>query len=99
MKTKLLIIALVFSFGLSAQNIWTKKADYPGAARHAAVSFVIGNKAYVGTGTDDFIFFKNFWEYDAGTDVWTAKATFPGVARREAVAFSIGTDGFVGTGC
>ena len=60
---------------------------------------MIGNKAYVGTGTDDIVFFKNFWEYDQPSDTWTGKANFPGAARREAVAFSIGTDGFVGTGC
>ncbi len=60
---------------------------------------MIGNKAYVGTGTDDVIFFNNFWAYNQATDTWTPTASLPAAARREAVAFSIGTDGFVGMGC
>ena len=47
---------------INAQNVWTAKANYPGAGRHAAVGFVVGTKAYVGTGTDDVIFFNNFWD-------------------------------------
>ena len=67
MKTKLLF-ALIILFGfhpfgstnLGAQNIWTAKTNSPGAARHAAVSFVIGTKAYVGTGTDDVILYSTY---------------------------------------
>ena len=89
----------LISLFLFSQGVWTQKANYPGAARHAAVNFVIGNKAYVGTGTNDIVFYNNFWEYDQSTDTWTQKANLPGAARREAVAFAIGTDGFVGMGC
>src|SRR5580698_474176 len=46
---------------------WTRKANFPGSARVAPASFVIGDKAYLITGS-----VKNFgtcvtecWEYDA----------------------------------
>jgi N-acetylneuraminic acid mutarotase len=102
MKTKILLAISLLYFGtthIGAQNTWTQKANYPGAARSSAVGFVIGNNAYIGTGTDDVIFFSDFWKYDPVLDTFIAAATFPGTARREAVAFSIGTDGFIGTGC
>ena len=99
MKTILLISTFVLSTIVNAQNTWLQKADYGGDARHAAVGFVIGTKAYIGTGTDDNIFFSDLWEWDQTNDTWTQKKSFPGAARREAVAFSIGTKGFIGTGC
>ena len=64
-----------------------------------AVSFTIGNKGYVGTGTDATKSYrKDFWEYDPTTNTWTRKADFGGVSRFTAVGFSIGTKGYIGTG-
>lgn len=64
--------------------------------RYQAVSFVIGNKAYVGAGYSKK---KDFWEFDpAATDQWRKVADLGGAGRSGAIAFSIDGKGYVGTG-
>jgi len=78
---------------------WTQLADFGGEERSAAVSFAIGNRIYVGTGTtpsNDFT--SDFWEYNPDTDQWSKIADFPGEPRHTAVAFVINGKGYVGTG-
>jgi len=67
--------------------------------RTNAVAFVIGNKAYITSGTSGSIK-SDTWEYDPVTDLWTVKTSFEGTGRTDAVAFSISnnTKGFVATG-
>ena len=77
---------------------WVKLSAYEGVARSNAVGFLIGNKAYVGTGYDGSDRLNDFWEYDAEKNTWVPKADFPGTPRNGAVAFGIGTKGYVGTG-
>ncbi len=104
MKKILLFCIMLLAINASdAQNFWKRKANGPG--RFGAVSFVIGTKAYVGTGDDSYIYDplkKDFWEYNpAGPNcggTWTQLVDFRGTKRREAVAFSIGNKGYVGTG-
>jgi len=79
-------------------NVWTKKADFPGNTLIAAVGFSIGNKGYIGTGSDGTSYSTDFWEWDQETDVWTQKSDFKGNARSSAVGFSIGNKGYIGTG-
>ncbi|CAN5756642.1 hypothetical protein BH11BAC4_BH11BAC4_01340 [soil metagenome] len=79
-------------------NVWTQKTDFGGAARGHAVAFSIGNKGYIGTGTDAVSKKNDFWEYDPSTNIWTQKADFGGTARQNPVGFSIGTKGYIGTG-
>jgi len=83
-------------------NRWTQKADFAGEARYGAVGFSIENKGYVGTGgrftTNEYYFYKDFWEYDPVSNKWTQIADFPGDARTYAVGFSIDNKGYVGTG-
>jgi N-acetylneuraminic acid mutarotase len=79
-------------------NVWTKKADFPGNARKEAVGFSIGNKGYIGTGSNGTSLTKEFWEWDQATNVWTKKADFGGIERGSAVGFSIGSKGYIGTG-
>src|SRR5689334_11761766 len=84
-----------------AQNTWTKKADFGGSARIVAVSFSVGNKGYIGTGslsTNSGPFVNDFWEYDANTNAWAQKADFGGSTRNNAVGFNIGNKGYIGTG-
>src|SRR5438552_2068704 len=100
MKTKICILAILLAAGLSnshAQDTWTQKADFGGAARSGAVGFSIGGKGYIGTGYDGSDT-KDFWEYDPATNAWTQKADFGGIARENAVGFSIGSKGYIGTG-
>lgn len=78
---------------------WVKKSDFEGVPRGSAVSFVIGDKAYVGLGysaNDEYL--NDFWMYNPTTDRWDKIADFPGKGRTSAVAFSINGKGYVGTG-
>ena len=77
---------------------WVQKNNFEGGARRDAVSFVIGNKAYLATGTDGATSYKDVWEYDAELDDWTQKVDFPGAARIGAIGFAIHGKGYVGLG-
>jgi hypothetical protein len=85
-----------------ATNSWTQKASLPTTpARSWAVGFSIGDKGYIGTGTQDksgVFYYQDFWEWDQATNIWTQKANFGGTHRSYAVGFSIGTKGYIGTG-
>lgn len=78
---------------------WARSSDFEGVARTEAVTFTIGNYAYVGTGyksTD--VRLKDFWQFNASTGTWKQKADLPGIERNSAVGFAIGDKGYVGTG-
>jgi N-acetylneuraminic acid mutarotase len=80
-------------------NAWTQKANFGGTARSGAVGFSIGNKGYVGTGSDASTGYRNdFWEYNPISNSWSQKSNFGGTARELGVGFSIGTKGYIGTG-
>ncbi len=94
-----LIIFCITMNLLQAQNSWSAIVDFGGGERERAVSFVIGERAYVGTGIDSANVCKSdLWEYDPGSNSWTQKANVPGTGRRDAIAFAIGNRGYVGTG-
>ena len=71
-----------------------------GPARSEAVSFVINNFAYVGTGWDGLnTRYTDFWKYDPEQNVWTQVASMPDTtARSSAFGMSINGLGYVGTG-
>ncbi|WP_025763528.1 Kelch repeat-containing protein [Dyadobacter tibetensis] len=73
---------------------------FGGSARARAVSFLIGDKGYVGTGlTNETVSrVKDFWSYEASSKIWSQKAEFPGTGRTDAVSFVIGGKAYVGTG-
>lgn len=84
-----------------ATDVWTIKASLPEGSRYDAVGFSIGSRGYIGMGylvTDSSVFYKDFWEYDPGTDAWTQKTDFGNTARQAAVGFTIAGKGYVGTG-
>jgi N-acetylneuraminic acid mutarotase len=103
-KCIIVVIAVLFIFlcgnTLSATpNTWTQKADFGGTARSMAVGFSIGDKGYIGTGSDSPTSRRNdFWEYDPASNTWTQKADFGGTGRFGAVGFSIEDKGYIGTG-
>ncbi len=74
-------------------NVWTQKANYPGAGGSGAVGFSTGGKGFVGTGAQ-----YDFWEFDPVSNNWTQKADVPGGIRTDAVGFSISGKGYIGTG-
>jgi hypothetical protein len=71
-----------------------------GPARSEAVSFVIGNLAYVGTGWDGLnTRYADFWVYDPSQNVWAQVTSMPdSTARSSAIGMSINGKGYVGTG-
>jgi N-acetylneuraminic acid mutarotase len=79
---------------------WKKSDVFGGDPRSEAVSFTIGDYAYVGTGATNTERFKDLWEYNTDRRFWKQKADMPdpAPARNSAVAFAINGKGYVGTG-
>ncbi|WP_143307855.1 Kelch repeat-containing protein [Chitinophaga vietnamensis] len=77
---------------------WIKRSEFEGVARSGAASFVIDNKAYVGTGFDGTNRLQDFWVYDVDLNQWTQRAAFTGSGRNGAVGFAAAGKGYVGTG-
>jgi|GEM_PF-578718 len=94
-------------------GIWTQKASIPDPygelKRHDAISFTIGNKAYIGLGLGFSaggantpggpIPFYDLYEFDPALNSWNQKADIPGyTARTMAIAVSINNKGYIGLG-
>jgi len=84
-------------------NAWTRKADFPGGGRGAAVAFTINDKGYVGAGISshnyiDSAFKNDLWQYDSVDDTWTLLDLTGLTGRSQAVGFSIGNSGYIGVG-
>jgi N-acetylneuraminic acid mutarotase len=78
---------------------WAFENELNGPARSEAVSFVIGNEVYIGTGWNGLTTrFADFWKYDQVNNSWIQINNMPGLARSSAVAFSVGQKAYVGTG-
>lgn len=78
-----------------AKNTWTQRPDFPGGARYGAIGFSIGNKGYIGLGTNKNIRYRDLWEYHPASNKWTRKADFPSDGKADASCFTIGTEAFV----
>ncbi len=80
---------------------WVNRPDFDGYGRFQAVSFVIGDTAYVGTGYDGSTNtrYNDLWSFDTAR-AWRVCAQMPAAAtpRNGAVAFSIGRNGYITTG-
>lgn len=93
----------IFSSDDDEMGDWKRVSSFEGLPRTNAVSFVINDKAYVGTGyngdeddVDDRL--KDFWAYDPELNHWTQRADFPGRGRSAATGFAVGGKGYIGTG-
>jgi N-acetylneuraminic acid mutarotase len=73
---------------------WFQQANFPGNGRKFAVAFSIGNKGYVGSGSNGTNALADFWQYDPSQNSWLRMADFPGNARYGAVAFGIAGYGY-----
>lgn len=80
----------------AASNGWSRIADLGVAKRTLAAGFGIGDKGYIGMGSNGAEL-DDFWEYDTTANSWSQKAAMP-AARLEGVSFSIGNKGYVGLG-
>ncbi len=75
-----------------ATQMWTKKQDIPGPARHHPYQFGIGDAIYVGGGHQ-----TNWLKFDINTELWSNIDDFPR-GRVAGSQFSFNGRGFVLTG-
>src|SRR5689334_8109655 len=99
-KIFLVLLLAASSHLLNAQtaNTWTQLNYFSGASRKFAVSFVVNNTAYVGTGLTDNGPTNDFWQYNPVSDTWSQKANASPYPRHGAVGFAINNKGYMGTG-
>lgn len=84
-------------WAFSLDSGWTQKADFPGRPRSNAVGFSLDSFGYVGTGTDGFNVFHDFYQFDPVANKWLVKDSFPD-DRYDAVGFGLQGKGYIGTG-
>ena len=86
----------------SISDAWSRIQDFGGIARKGitSVGFSIGNKGYIGTGTDASSnnWYDDFWEYSPAGDTWTQREDFPGGTRACCVGFELNGKGYIGCG-
>jgi N-acetylneuraminic acid mutarotase len=75
-------------------NRWNTRPDFPGSPRIDAISFVIGETAYVGSGYDGMNT-RDFYAYEPRGGTWQRIADFPGGDIHAAVGTGTGSRGFV----
>lgn len=83
------------------QGNWFRSGvpDFGGIPRSSAVSFVIADSAYVGTGySNQLNSLKDFWKFNSATKSWSQMADFGGVIRNDAVGFAANGKGYIGLG-
>lgn len=83
------------------QGNWFRSGipDFGGIPRSSAVSFVIADSAFVGTGySNQLNSLKDFWKFNSATKSWSQIADFGGVIRNDAVGFAAAGKGYVGLG-
>jgi N-acetylneuraminic acid mutarotase len=79
-------------------NTWVKISDFPGAARTDAISFVIGNKAYAGLGSNGLFappIFSDFWSFDSETGSWSQIQNFPEANSLIGLSFSNNLNAYI----
>lgn len=87
----------------TATNVWTAKADLPGALnRTAGIAFAAGGKGYIGLGSENYLDISggavplaDLWEYDPALNTWVAKAAMPDTARDGAACFVINNRAYI----
>lgn len=79
---------------------WTEMSDFGGGTRTLAVSFVINNYAYAGTGNKSNGQYgsTDFWRYNDNNDTWTRVADIISGPRHISTAFVINNKAYVGAG-
>lgn len=93
--------ALVYLFFLIQKIVfsqtWVQISDFPSTERDDGVSFIIGNKAYCGTGVKPgFIVCKDMYSFDMQTETWDTINPLPtGLERQYATGFSHNGYGYI----
>lgn len=78
---------------------WTTVAEFPGTARQTAVSFTIGQMAWVGGGQSGYTnAYKDFYRYNAANDTWALAGDIGTQGRAWGVAATVNGKAYIGTG-
>ena len=77
---------------------WTRKEDFPGAARGFAIGEVWNGKAYFGFGFGSDGLLDDFWEYDPVTDAWTQLASCDCDPRTHPAMVALNGEVYLGLG-
>lgn len=86
-------------YDTSIVNYWIPQTNYNATGGVVdAISFVIGNKAYVGLGLYPGTYTNQLFSYDPALDSWSNIADYTGSARTRSVAFTYNGLGYVGWG-
>lgn len=80
-----------------SQDTWTAIESYGGGLRSSAVSFVIDNFAYVGTGSSPDGDKNDFWKYNPNDNTWVQVVDAPD-AKHSASGFTIKGKGYLVAG-
>ncbi len=88
---------LLHTLACAQDDAWTSIADFSGIARTQAVSFVIGDKGYVGTGWWPGVR-RDVHAYDPTSNTWDQVADLGGDPRYGAVGFAIAGKGYIALG-
>lgn len=76
-------------------NNWTLYASSPLSPRSRMLSFVIGDKAYLGFGTGQNVTMLDFWVLDLPTGQWSAQSTPFSSYGSQATSFTTNGKGYV----
>src|SRR5687767_1523479 len=91
-----ILIAILLSPFVDAQNPWNQKANYTGNARCVAIGIAINSKGYIGLGQNaSGTKLYDFYEYDPASNSWTKKANYSGGGSYAATAFTANGKGYV----
>lgn len=78
---------------------WKEMANYPGGTPIFPTGFVIGDKIYFGTGSNNGLQGETtFYEFTPSSNTWIQKARYTGAHRQAAVGFAVDGVGFIGGG-
>lgn len=84
---------------VNKNNLWTRRAKFPGEGYSRQVSFTLNGKIYVGLGWEKTQgTTKEFYKYDPTQNTWQKAASFKGISRRDAVAFTHDGKAYIGLG-
>jgi N-acetylneuraminic acid mutarotase len=97
LKKYALFFFLILMRKASIAQTWSQIADFPSTERDDGTSFVIGNKAYCGTGLKPFFIASNdMYAFDMDTETWSTIQSLPaGSERQYASGFSHDDHGFI----
>lgn len=96
-KKIIVIYFLLFFQKVIFCQVWVQISDFPSTERDDGTSFVIGDKAYCGTGLKPgFVASNDMYSFDMSSETWSTISSLPaGTERQYATGFSNSNFGFI----